>query len=134
MPRRPPIHSPFGPAMQARLDAQKAAEKKRAAQKYEQSPQRQADLGFYRSMRWRKLREWFLAQPENALCVECKKLGSLVPAQFVDHIKPRKEFPELAWDGDNLQGLCLSCHSRKTKLEQGRRGRGIPRLSNDDNA
>ena len=124
MPRRPPIHNPFSPAMQARLAQQKAAEGERKRKQYEQSEDRQASLSFYRSQRWVRLRDWFIAQPENALCVECKKLGSLVPATYVDHIKARKDFPDLAWSTENLQGLCLSCHSRKTKLEQARRGRG----------
>lgn len=31
----------------------------------------------------------------------------------VDHIKPRKFFPELALDFDNLQVLCARCNKRK---------------------
>jgi 5-methylcytosine-specific restriction endonuclease McrA len=30
-----------------------------------------------------------------------------------------KPFPELAFDLDNLQTLCVTCHSRKTRIEVG---------------
>lgn len=35
----------------------------------------------------------------------------------VDHIIPLKVKPQLAYDPENLQTLCHSCHSRKTRVE-----------------
>jgi len=67
---------------------------------------------FYASRRWRRLRALFLRA--NPLCVACQALGRSVVAVHVDHIKPRRERPDLEFDETNLQSLCPSCHSRKT--------------------
>ena len=48
-------------------------------------------------------------------CVKCGARGRLE----CDHIKPVRDAPELAFDLDNLQALCVRCHSRKTQLEVG---------------
>jgi hypothetical protein len=39
----------------------------------------------------------------------------LVPAQQVDHIIPPEGDWQLQTSADNLQSLCVSCHSRKTR-------------------
>lgn len=66
--------------------------------------------------RWRKARLEFLK--ENPICNDCKdELATLV-----DHIIPHKGSREIFWDEDNWQGLCASCHSRKTAREDGRWG------------
>ena len=49
----------------------------------------------------------------NPLCEMCEKKGLLEPSRHVDHVrgwKTRSEF----FDVNNLQALCVSCHSRKT--------------------
>lgn len=46
-------------------------------------------------------------------CVTCGAVGRLE----VDHIKPIKTHPELAYDLENLQTLCVSCHAAKTRAE-----------------
>jgi len=66
---------------------------------------------------WQKARLNFLKM--NPLCVECYKSGVLEPATDVDHIKPHKGDMVLFWDRSNWQGLCKSCHSRKTAKEDG---------------
>jgi 5-methylcytosine-specific restriction protein A len=48
-------------------------------------------------------------------CVKCGAFGRLE----VDHIKPVRTHPELAFDLSNLQSLCTVCHSRKTSVECG---------------
>ncbi|MEL7488893.1 MAG: HNH endonuclease signature motif containing protein [Pseudomonadota bacterium] len=48
-------------------------------------------------------------------CVQCGARGRLE----VDHIKPVRTHPELSFDLDNLQTLCPSCHTRKTRIECG---------------
>ncbi len=66
---------------------------------------------------WRKLRNAFLAEPDNALCKECYIRGVITEATDVDHVIPIVERPDLKYDADNLQPLCKSCHSRKTCYE-----------------
>ena len=61
----------------------------------------------------RKLRKIVLA--EEPLCRHCKQEGRLVPATEMDHIDGNVYNLER----DNLQGLCKSCHSKKTVKEQG---------------
>lgn len=48
-------------------------------------------------------------------CVSCCARGRLE----VDHIKPVRTNPELSFDLSNLQTLCITCHTRKTRLECG---------------
>ena len=80
------------------------------------NPDRMADKRFYAGLRWRKLRQLILDL--RPLCVECQRAGVLRPATEVDHITPRLEQPSMAYDQDNLQGLCRSCHSAKTMREK----------------
>ena len=68
----------------------------------------------YRSRRWKSVR--FLAKRRDGFkCVQCGAVGRLE----VDHILPLRTHPELAYDLTNLQSLCPSCHTRKTRLEVG---------------
>lgn len=68
----------------------------------------------YRSPRWKSVR--FLAKRRDGWkCVGCGAAGRLE----VDHVKPVRTHPELAFDLGNLQSLCVSCHSRKTRIEVG---------------
>ena len=73
-----------------------------------------AELGFYQSVRWREVRAAFLR--EHPLCVACKATGLVVAAKVADHIRPLKDGGE-RFDWVNLQGLCVSCHNRKTARE-----------------
>lgn len=67
-----------------------------------------------RSPRWKALR--FLAKRRDGFkCVSCGVSGRLE----VDHIHPVRTHPDLAFDLANLQCLCRSCHSRKTRIEVG---------------
>lgn len=72
-----------------------------------------------RSARWKSLR-LRAKRRDGWKCVECKGVGRLE----VDHIKPVRSHPELAFDLSNLQTLCGSCHARKTRIEC-----GFPELS-----
>ncbi|BCZ43668.1 MAG: HNH endonuclease signature motif containing protein [Serratia marcescens] len=68
------------------------------------------------SNRWGKYRLMYLKA--HPLCVECAKRGIHTPATIVDHIIPIDgERDVLFWPASNHQGLCHSCHSRKTTTQ-----------------
>lgn len=67
-----------------------------------------------RDKRWPALR-LAAKRRDGFKCVRCGSRGRLE----VDHIKPVREAPDLAFDLTNLQTLCVRCHSRKTKSEVG---------------
>ena len=68
--------------------------------------------GITRGPRWRALR-WQALRRDGFACVQCGAMGRL----DVDHVKPVREAPALAFDLDNLQSLCARCHSAKTWRE-----------------
>ena len=64
----------------------------------------------YNSKGWKRLRQHVLLHhPE---CVQCGRA-----ANVVDHIIPWEDDMALAYDVDNLQSLCESCHNKKTYQE-----------------
>lgn len=68
---------------------------------------------------WQKARALFLQQPDNALCVMCKKDGRVTEATVVDHIVPHRGNETLFWDRRNWQSLCLTHHnSDKQAIEK----------------
>lgn len=67
--------------------------------------------------KYQKRRDLFLANPDNALCVECKRKGAIRAAKEIDHIIPVKDAPDRFWDETNWQGLCKSHHQEKTARE-----------------
>lgn len=71
--------------------------------------------GFLLSPEWRALRARVVAH-YGGKCMKC----SHIPKRGVnvDHIKPRKLFPELALEFDNLQVLCSRCNKAKGNKHQ----------------
>jgi len=74
----------------------------------------------YDTVRWHWVRLNVLAR--DRICVHCRRWA----AQECDHIIPAKKYIELHggdlnrfYDESNLQGLCKSCHSKKTATEDG---------------
>lgn len=63
---------------------------------------------FYQSGAWQKLRAAHIAA--HPRCVFCGK-----PGRKVDHVKPRRERPDLALDPRNLQTLCDGDHESVKK-------------------
>lgn len=53
----------------------------------------------------------------------CQWPGCEKPARYADHIKERRDAPELALSLDNGQALCPEHHSRNTLAERARRMR-----------
>ena len=68
--------------------------------------------GFLSSYEWRKVRMEALKKwgAKCQCCGASAKTGAVIN---VDHIKPRKVFPELALDLNNLQVLCHDCNHGK---------------------
>ncbi len=79
--------------------------------------QRNDEHGKLYNYAWRKVSKLYLI--EHPLCVMCNREGRLTPATEVDHIIPHGGDVKLFWDSNNWQGLCKSCHSKKTVLEDG---------------
>ncbi len=67
-----------------------------------------------RSKRWPAVRQKALRR-DGYKCVKCGARGRLE----CDHILSVRSHPGLAFVIDNLQTLCGSCHTRKTRLEVG---------------
>lgn len=53
---------------------------------------------------------------EDPLCRECRKYDRLTEATEVDHIIPMSQGGQ-PLDRNNLQGLCASCHGKKSNIE-----------------
>ena len=71
--------------------------------------------GFYGQWAWKRVRyEALKLHGQRCQCCGWQpgdtKSGHLV----VDHIKPRKKYPELALDRSNLQVLCNDCNMGKS--------------------
>lgn len=66
------------------------------------------------TVRWRILRAAMLER-DGWKCVECSRTGRLE----IDHILPVRTHPHLAYEPKNLQSLCISCHTKKTRIECG---------------
>lgn len=72
---------------------------------------------FLESYRWKQLRYDAIKKYGNSCqcCGASVKTGAVLN---VDHIKPRKLFPQLALDIDNLQILCSECNQGKGNRDQ----------------
>jgi 5-methylcytosine-specific restriction protein A len=72
----------------------------------------------YHSTRWRRLRLIVLAR--DPVCRMCGQEAST----DADHVVPITR-GGAKWNLDNLQGFGPSCHAKKTRAEQARRGMGV---------
>ena len=102
MPTRAPIHQPD----HIRLRPKRTTTEK----EYDQRRGYASARGYGR--RWHKVRKLKLAR--DPLCAECYRHGHTTPAVDVHHLKSRRDYPELAYDMDNLESRCHSCHSTAT--------------------
>lgn len=75
-----------------------------------------------RTKRWKALRLEALRR-DDYKCVKCGRRGRLE----VDHVLPVRTHPDLSWTLSNLQTLCASCHTRKTRVECGHKELPEPR-------
>lgn len=68
---------------------------------------------FYRRAKWRQVRQLALKR-DRFQCVWCRDKGKLTTRRLeVDHIKELEDYPELAYDLDNLRTLCRDCHNQR---------------------
>jgi 5-methylcytosine-specific restriction enzyme A len=68
---------------------------------------------WYHTAMWLRLRAVVIA--EEPLCRDCLKVGRATPTTDVDHIERHRGVWAMFFNRSNLQGLCHSCHSRKTQ-------------------
>jgi len=72
---------------------------------------------FLSTYEWRKTRMVALKK-YGARCQCCGATPATGAVMHVDHVKPRKLFPDLALDVDNLQVLCHECNHGKGNWDQ----------------
>ena len=72
---------------------------------------------FFGSKVWRTLRMTVLIE-QGARCQCCGRTAKDGVRMNVDHIKPRRQFPELALEKSNLQVLCEDCNAGKGSWDQ----------------
>lgn len=65
--------------------------------------------------RWRVLRQIVLER-DGWACVDC---GQTRGRLEIDHVKPVRTRPDLAFDVANCATRCSPCHTRKTRIECG---------------
>lgn len=73
---------------------------------------RKSTDGFLESKEWKELR-LVAIEKYGLVCMCCGRDNSRKFPINVDHVKPRKFFPELALDINNLQVLCGPCNKNK---------------------
>jgi 5-methylcytosine-specific restriction endonuclease McrA len=67
---------------------------------------------FLYSPEWKALRLEAIKK-YGSTCCKCGRKPSRRYPVNIDHIKPRRYYPELALDIDNLQPLCPPCNKKK---------------------
>lgn len=66
---------------------------------------------FYHSAKWKKAASDAIARA-NGLCLDCLAEDKIRSAEMVHHIKPLRQYPELALEPKNLKPLCNKCHGK----------------------
>lgn len=127
MPNRPPISCNYpgclgGIAVRGTSYCEKH-------QKKDREPERESDRfrartnpwrHLYNNKAWRMLRVFILNR--DPMCCICQREGSYI----ADHIKDHKGSPTLFYDPANLQGVCKTCHDKKTGETKGNNDPGAP--------
>lgn len=68
----------------------------------------------YNSTKWKQVREKTLLR-DNLSCIPCLKNGIYSKANEVHHIIELKDDITKAYDLDNLESICHSCHMKEHK-------------------
>lgn len=100
------------PRKEAKAERKLAKKAKREARKSAYVANPAASDDFLQTYEWRRVRMLALKK-YGARCQCCGATPMTGAVMNVDHIKPRRLFPALALDVDNLQVLCGSCNHGK---------------------
>jgi len=68
----------------------------------------------YNSTAWKSIRAGI--QSRNPICAACLSRGIITPTEAIDHVFPHKQ-DRNKFLINLFQGLCIACHTQKTKLE-----------------
>jgi len=68
----------------------------------------------YNSTAWKSIRGRI--QSEHPICAACLSKGIITATQAIDHVFPHKQ-DRNKFLINLFQGLCVACHTQKTKLE-----------------
>lgn len=128
MPKRAKAHNPFRKVVRQHF----AARAQRLEQQRHKSRFNAHQRGYTRE--WRKVSRAFLQA--NPVCSGfdslCEERGLVRPSTEVDHVIPHRGNMRLFWDQTNWQGLCHTCHCRKTAREDGGFGRPVATRADRD--
>lgn len=72
---------------------------------------REESEAFYNSPKWRHKQKAILRR-DRYQCQLCKRYGRISEASIVHHKLELSEYPELAYDDDNLVSVCRKCHNK----------------------
>jgi 5-methylcytosine-specific restriction endonuclease McrA len=104
MPTKAPIHG-----SKTKSEQHRAYDRQRAS-----NPALAAAARIRSSARWQALRDWY--RHSYPLCFDPfgdhNRERRTVAADQVHHIEPLAKRPDLAFDPENLAGLCCGCHRR----------------------
>jgi len=108
-----------------RFCAAHLGEPRRATQAYDAARASDPVRRLYGTRRWRFTSREIIAR--DPLCKECGR----EPSALADHVVPAEEYvaqhggdAELFFDQENLQGLGVDCHAKKTARDRQARGSG----------
>jgi len=69
--------------------------------------------GIYQDKRWKRVRgRKFRANP---LCEDCEREGVVRQTEEVHHIRGVDDFPDEAFEIDNLMSLCVEHHKKRDR-------------------
>ena len=80
-------------------------------QRYDRHTRNASATEFYKSAAWQKARALSIAA-HYGLCQDCLEQGRFKRADMVHHVKPLRDYPELALEQSNLRPLCNRCHGK----------------------
>lgn len=67
---------------------------------------------FYKKRFW-KMAQKNILKRDHYLCQDCLKKGIKTEAVVAHHLKSPADYPQLAFNGENLVSLCEVCHHKR---------------------